>query len=242
MRRSIILVLGLVPAGLTAQQSSGTGVGQSSAATETRGEARVEVQAGFSAEARARIEATLAAAREKNLPPEPIQNRIDEGRAKGASEAAITAAAERTEARMEAVQRAMVRAGREEPRPQEIERGEQAMARGATEAQIEALVGSAPSERSLVVAFDVLSQLEARGVPVDQALAVISAKLEARASDEAIAGLAASARGVGETSANGAAASAPGAAVSATATGALRGPGATSAAVTGAVSGIIRKP
>src|SRR5882724_11419305 len=37
----------------------------------------------FSAENRARIDATFAAARERNLPQEPIRDRIAEGQAKG---------------------------------------------------------------------------------------------------------------------------------------------------------------
>jgi hypothetical protein len=60
------------------------------------------------------------------------------------------------EARLEAAQRVMLRAGREQPSAGEVERGAGAMERGVTEAQLAALVEHTPSERSLVVSLDVL--------------------------------------------------------------------------------------
>ena len=78
---------------------------------------------------------------------------------KGASETQVVLAAQRTEARLEAAQRAMSKAGRNEPSQGEIASGERAMARGATEAQLETVVQHTPSDRSLVVALDADSKL-----------------------------------------------------------------------------------
>jgi hypothetical protein len=185
---SMIVALSVVPAVAVAQQQV-----TATAHTEARARAAASSETRLSAESRAQLEATFAAARERNLPEEPIRNRVAEGQAKAASEAQIVLAARRMEARLEATQEAMVRAGRSRPADAEVERGAQAMERGATAAQIEALVRHSPSDRSLVVSFDVLSRLASSGIAVDRAVAQIGAKLDARASDNVIAQLAGSA-------------------------------------------------
>ena len=70
-----------------------------------------------------------------------------------------------------------------------MERGGYAIERGYTSAQVEAIAKSTPSDRSLVVAFDVLTELVARGVASEDALAQVQSKLEARADDAQIQGL-----------------------------------------------------
>ena len=155
------------------------------ATTQANDQARREM----SAESQAQLAATFETARQQRVPQQPIQDRVAEGQAKGASDAQIVLAARRAEARLEATQSAMIRAGRANPSDSEVTRGAQAMERGTMSAQLEALVHHTPSDRSLVVAFDVLSSLEARGMPVDHALAVITAKLDARASDASLAQL-----------------------------------------------------
>jgi hypothetical protein len=157
-------------------------------------------QAQMSAQTQAELEATISAARAKGLPERPIEDRIAEGRAKAATEAQIVASARRMSARLEATQQAMVRAGRERPAEAEIERGARAMERGTTEAQLEAMVRRAPSERSLVVAFDVLARLEASGMPVERALAQVTSRLESRASDHSLIQLAVSHQSSGSAS------------------------------------------
>jgi hypothetical protein len=182
-KTTITIALSLLPAALVAQQAN------VSSHTSAHAEGRAP-QASFSADAQAKLDASFSRARANRLPERPMHDRIQEGRAKGATEAQIVAAVERTETRMEATQRAMVKAGRTEPSAEEIERGEEVMARGATEAQIEAFVRRSPSDRSLVVAFDVLSTLTARGVAVDHALAQVSSRLQAGGnSDEALRAL-----------------------------------------------------
>jgi hypothetical protein len=242
----------------------GVVVAQTSASASSTTQANVTVPASYSASAKADIEAAFERARAKNLPDRPLRQRMAEGQAKGASEAQVATAVQKMEARLEATQSAMIRAGRKHPSPDEVTAGEQAMARGATEAHIEALAKRAPSDRSLTVAFDVLTRLEAQGKPVDKALAVIQAKLDARASDEALMSLAggadallgngnASAKGSAAAAANahgkngnaaGAAATAAGnaaAGVSGAVKGAAGSTAGVGAIVTGAVSGAVGK-
>jgi hypothetical protein len=196
MKASVLTAVAtLVPAILAAQANASSSVaarattGAASATTAASSQATVAVPSNYSAESRAKIEAAFRATREKSLPEEAMRQRMAEGQAKGASEAQVVAAVQRAEARLQSSHSALIRAGRANPRPEEVSNAEQAMARGATEAQIEALARRAPADRSLTVALSVLSKLEARGQPVDQALAQVAAKLDARASDDAIMGL-----------------------------------------------------
>lgn len=223
-----------------------------SGSTTSTSSGDVTVPNQFSADARAKLEASFKAARAKNLPEQPMQRRIAEGQAKAASEAQIVASVQKTEARLEASQSALVRAGRTNAQPQDVEAGADAMEQGATEAQVETLAQHTPSDHSLVVAVDVLSKLVARGLPVSQALAQIQAKLDAGASDEAIGSLASSANvGVaGAANAHGANPNSAGAAVNAAGnaaagvTAGAKGLGGAAAGVTGAVTGAagVRKP
>ena len=198
----------------------------------------------FSASGKARLEAAFAAARARGLPEEPMARRVAEGEAKGAAESEIIAAASEVKAQMEITQEAMLAAGRTHPSGDEISRGAMLMAHGVTSTQIETMARRTPSNRSLVVAFDVVSQLSAQGMPVGQALSRVQAKLDARASDAAIralspsATLGAGAAANGRVPAVGANAAAQGTA-NAAAKGAVPG---VAGSVTGAVTGVIKKP
>ena len=216
-RTAIALLLALAPAYLSAQS-------QPESTTPTA------PSNGLSVEGRARLEAMLHVARERYLPTEPMANRVAEGQAKGASEAQIIASVGRIEAQLRASQEALIRAGRSQPSEAEVARGAEVMASGATSAELEAFVRRAPSERRLVVAFDVLTRLTERGVPVDRALAVVGGQLSAGAADGQLISLTASANG----QANGLASASGGStAASSTIGGSL----------TGAVGvGLIRKP
>ena len=147
MKKSrIAFVLALTPAIVAAQSATAT----------TSAAASGNIPSSYSAESKARLTATFTAARERRVPEQPIRDRIAEGQAKGASEAQVVLAAQRTEARLEAAQRAMLRAGRQ-PSDAELIRAEQAMARGATEAQIEVLARRSPPDQSVVVALDAIA-------------------------------------------------------------------------------------
>lgn len=162
MKASVLTTaLVIVPALLVAQQQTAT---TATASASSATQANVTIPAAYSAEARAKIDASIQAARAKQLPERPIANRIEEGQAKGASEAQVVSAVQKTEARMEATHEAMVRAGRANPSADEVASGEQAIARGATTAQIEALVKGAAANASLVTALDGLLRVGTGGV------------------------------------------------------------------------------
>lgn len=224
------VVLALTPAVLFAQTSA-----RAQAQSSTTAEAKAGNAQATSATT---VDAEIAVAHERGLPTQPIRRRAAEARAKGHTEAQAVIAARRVRANLEAAHDAMVRAGREEPRDEEVERGGYAIERGYTSAQIEAVVKSAPSDRSLVVAFDVLSRLAARGVPTTNAVAQVQSRLESRSPDAQINALAATNTTAGagsgvQATANGAAAA-----------GATAGKGAASATgtVTGTVGGVLRRP
>lgn len=246
---TLTAAIACLPAALTAQQdstqqASGSGQSRSVAGVSARADARAEVAAIYTAEARAKLEASLRIARERGLPEEPIMDRIAEGQAKGASEAQIVLAASRMQARLEAVQSAMIRAGRTQPSDEEVEGGAEAIERGATRAQIDALLETAPADRSLVIAFDVLASLLADGRPVAGALAQIQANLESRSSDAALLALAGNATVGGSAGINGlgssSAAGSVGGSVAGSAQGVLGGATSVGATVTGTVGGVIK--
>jgi hypothetical protein len=233
-RTAFSLVLALTPVALSAQTSA-------SAQSHTKADAEVRTGSaqvsGFTS-----VDAEVGVARERGLPTQPIRRRAAEARAKGRTEAEAAMAAGRVRANLEAAHEAMVRAGRKQPRDEETERGAYALERGYTSAQVEAVARSAPSDRSLVVAFDVLSRLAARGVTSTNAVAQVQTRLESRVPDAQISALASSGAnagvGVGRGVEGGAAAAGNAAA------GATAGTGAVSAtgAVSGAVGTVIKKP
>jgi len=189
---TVSFMMVLVPAALCAQVS---GQAQAGSQAQASGQAQVDASAefkapsGFSAEASAKLEAMYAEAREHHVPRRAIARRVEEGRAKGASEAVIIASAAKVKANLEATQDAMVSAGRAHPSDEECERGASAMERGVTKAQIRAIAKSTQGDRSLVVAFDVLAKLTLNGVPGDQAVAQVQAKVSAGASDASLTSL-----------------------------------------------------
>lgn len=165
-RTTFALLLAFAPAALAAQSEPGQ--------TESKPAAPSQAPSGFSAETRVRLEAMFQVARERNLPTQPMADRVAEGQAKGASEAQIVAATRQLQAQLTASQEALIRAGRAQPSDAEVTRGAQLIARGATSAQLETLARQEPSEHRLEVAIQVLTDLAARGIPVDHALSVLS--------------------------------------------------------------------
>ena len=170
----VILALTVAPALVAAQAQAG-------AQADTRAEAGVTVERGespripatFSAETRARLAAMFETARQKSLPEEPMTDRVAEGQAKGASESRIVAATATMLAQLELSQTALIRAGHERPSDEAVTRGAELIARGATGAELTAVASREPSERRLEVALEVLTDLAARGVPVDRSLTVV---------------------------------------------------------------------
>ncbi len=259
MRTSFIGAVLFVPAVLSAQVGAkGKAVGQAAATVEApnphaSAQARLHASANaafnvperFSDKGRAKLEGMYAEARARGLSEAAIANRVAEGEAKGASESQVLVAASRVKTDMEVTQEAMLSAGRAKPSSDECARGAMLMARGVSSAQIETMARRTPSDRSLVVAFDVVSQLAAQGVPVTQALARVQAKLDSRASDATLLKLAGGASaGVGAGAAMGGgagAAAGAGATVQGAANAAAKGTGV-AGTVTGTVTGVVKKP
>lgn len=217
------------------------------ASVQATSNGNVDLPGTLSAGAKTKIDATLQAARAKNIPDQPIRDRIAEGQAKGATEAQMVEAAQSVETRLEASQAALVQAGRAKPADGEITSGAQAMERGATAAQISALVKHAPADRSLAVSFDVLAKLAAKGEPVDSAIEKIGAKLDAGATDAVVSSLVSGANPPAGTNPPAAGESATGNAAAAGTAAVTAGKGVTAGvtgAVKGAVSGVVppKKP
>ena len=245
---TLAFVLAAAP-GYLAAQSQATGQAAASAV------AQAQAPAGFSAATQARLDATLQAARERSLPTQPLYDRIAEGQAKGASEVQIVAATERTEAQLAASQQAMISAGRRQPSGPEVARGAQLIASGATSAQLEAFVRRAPAERRLEVAFQVVSDLAASGVPVTQAMTVVGAQLGGGASDRGLITLGSSGQANGSATATGSGSASPSGGQASGSAGAQAGAGtsvgvgttALGTSAAGTISGtlgvgVIRKP
>ncbi len=259
MRTSFIGAVLLVPAILSAQVGAKGKVSGQAAATveapnpQASAQARLHANANaafnaperFSDKGRAKLEGMYAEARARGLSEAAIAKRVSEGEAKGASEAQILVAASRVKTDMEVTQEAMLAAGRAKPSEDECARGAMLMARGVTSAQIETMARRTPSNRSLVVAFDVVSQLAAQGVPVTHALARVQAKLDSRASDATLlklAGGASAGAGAGAAMGGGAGAAAGvGATAQGAANAAAKGTGV-AGTVSGAVTGVVKKP
>ncbi|MBI3790184.1 MAG: hypothetical protein HY275_04830 [Gemmatimonadetes bacterium] len=260
----LTLVLAIAPAVLHAQVSGqaqasaqgsasvqskkGATSANTSASASAEGSVDAQPPAEWSAESREKLTAMYADAKARGLPVRPMARRVAEGRAKGAAETTIIAAAGKVAVNLRATQEAMVAAGREHPRDAELEAGARAMERGMTSVQITELARRAPSERSLAVALDVVAKLVARGSVTSDAVAAVESRLVARASDEAIGSLAAS----GDATAGGAlGAGRGGASASGAATGTVRGAtnaagntvtGSAAGSATGAVAGAVKKP
>jgi hypothetical protein len=179
---SLLIAPAIVHAQTSVQVQSTTSVGASASGEQKLG-----------AESQAKIDATVRVAREKKLPEEPIRQRVAEGQAKGASEAQIVAASGKTLVDLQSSFDAMVRGGHTTPSDAEVAKGASLIASGYSSTQIEGIAKKAPSDRSLVVAFETLTSLQARGVPVDNAVTKLEALLAARSSDAEIKGVAANA-------------------------------------------------
>lgn len=157
MKKFTLSLALLVPAVAGAQSTvSASSHTHASASVEARREPRDSTEyrapSRFSAETRARLEATVASARERHRPYRALISRIAEAEAKGASDAQVMVATRRYSAQLDASFDAMVRAGRQHPSEEETVTAASAMARGYTAAQIESAVRAGASARQTVTA------------------------------------------------------------------------------------------
>jgi hypothetical protein len=127
--------------------------------------------------------ATVTEATSRGLPAQAIANRALEAHAKGRNGAEVSAAAKAFAQSLADARGALERGGRK-PDASEIESGANALGLGVDGAVISKLASSAPSGRSLAVPLAVIGALVNRGLPSDDALAAVSERLKARASNE----------------------------------------------------------
>lgn len=128
-----------------------------------------------------KVLATIADARAHELPARALEQRALKFAAKGVEPRLIARSIQQQEDRMEKAKDALddVR----KPEDDEIEAGAEALRQGVDGAAVSELARSAPSGRSLAVPLFVIGSLVDRGLPSDEALARVLAKLQARASD-----------------------------------------------------------
>jgi hypothetical protein len=137
----------------------------------------------------AQVLARIADARSRNLPAAALEHRALELQAKGMDPSRIPAALEATESAMVTGKAALAAGGRAEPSDAEVEAAGTAVGKGVDGSAVSDLARSAPSGRGLAVPIAVVTALVDRGLPADDALARVLAKLQARASDAELASL-----------------------------------------------------
>jgi hypothetical protein len=133
--------------------------------------------------------AVIAEARSRGLPAQALERTALKGAARQVPAADIERAVVAQAERLERVQNALSRVPNRRSSGEEIEAGAEAVRNGVDVTALVELATSAPSGRSLAVPMHVLGSLVARDLPSKEALAVVLAKLEARASDSEIAQL-----------------------------------------------------
>jgi hypothetical protein len=138
-----------------------------------------------------RVLAGIADAQAWGLPADVLARRALELSAKGVPPAGIeTAVADKT-ADLAAARDALAAGGRPGATDDELDAAGTALGKGVDGHQVSQLARSAPSGRSLAVPLFVISSLVDRGLPSDEALRRVLARLEAKASDRQLEGLAA---------------------------------------------------
>lgn len=133
-----------------------------------------------------RVLARIADARAHELPADALEQRALKFAAKGVAPAAIERSVAEQADRLAAARAALERARGQKPTSDEVEAGAEAIRQGIGGAEVSALAKSAPSGRSLAVPLYVLGNLSARGLPADEALERVRARLAARATDAEI--------------------------------------------------------
>ena len=127
--------------------------------------------------------ATIAAARAHDLPAQALEQRALKFAAKGVDPKLIAQSISEQADRMEKAKDEIDDARDKPASGDEIEAGAEALRQGVDGKAVSALAKSAPSGRSLAVPLFVIGSLVDRGLPSDQALQKVLARLQARASD-----------------------------------------------------------
>lgn len=172
------------PVALTAQTTVKADAATSvRARTEARG-GEQQARGGASADAEVRL------AVRAGLPEEPVARAAARARARGRSEAEAARAAAEVRARLQTSHDAIAASGRTATHA-EIIAGADALAGGASQADLSVIARRAPEERQLTASFRALARLGARDGDYSRAAAAIATRLESGTSDRAIGRLAA---------------------------------------------------
>ncbi len=147
-----------------------------------------------------RVLASIADARARGLPADVLARRALYLSAKNVPAAGIETAVADEAAELAAARDALAVGGRPDATPDEVDAAGTVLSKGLEGQEVSRLARSAPSGRSLAVPLFVLSSLVDRGLPSDEALRRVLARLETRASDRQLEGLAAAPGQSGEPS------------------------------------------
>ena len=131
----------------------------------------------------ARVLARIADARARQLPADALENRALKFAAKGVDPRSIERSINEQAQRMESARVALEKGRGSKAAGDEIDAGAEAMRKGVDGAAISLLAQSAPRNRSLAVPLFVIGSLTDRGLPADQAVQNVLARLKTRATD-----------------------------------------------------------
>jgi hypothetical protein len=162
----LLSVLAIVPGLLAAQQQNPVD----------------RLRAVLPADVADKVIAIVTNATSHGLPGQAVANRALEANAAGRSGSEVSGAAQSFASDLAGGRDALQHAGRT-PDVSEIEAAATAKELGVDGAAISTLASSAPSGRSLAVPLAVIGALVNRGLPSDDALKAVLARLTARASD-----------------------------------------------------------
>ena len=158
-------------------------VAQHSSAQTPARDPSVRLKEVLPADVAQRVLARIADARARELPAAAPENRALKFAAKGVDPKDIERSVNEQAQRMESTRSALASGRGSKPAGDEIEAGAEAMRKGVDGASVALLAKSAPHDRSLAVPLFVIGSLTDRGLPSDQALQRVLARLNARASD-----------------------------------------------------------
>jgi hypothetical protein len=184
VRSNMALRLALMCAGLLLAVEAGTVLAQAPSAATSK-IARV-----LPAAAAERVLSRIEDARARGLPAGTLQQRALELSAKGVAPDRIARAIDEQTERLDSAQRILTAGGRGNAAGEEIDAAATALQKGLAGAAVGNLALEAAPGRSLAVPLLVIASLIDRGLPADTALRQVLARLDARVSDQQLAGLA----------------------------------------------------
>lgn len=147
------------------------------------GDPSTRLQEVLPADVAERVLATIAQARARELPAAALENRALKFAAKGVAAEKIEQAISQQADRMATVNGILEQARGRKPAGDEVEAGAEAMRLGVDGAEVREIARTAPSGRSLAVPLAVIGSLVGRGLPSDDALALVQERLLAQAGD-----------------------------------------------------------